>query len=133
MICKLILNSQKIYSGVSIGNGAFDQDIMATTRYEYPYYQGLIGLEQWDRLRSICCRTKANSLDLECDFPHLWQNATFRVRNGNHKCYDTLNETLPMAIADRPLDIYYLYEKCNASGMVNNASTVPNSVSILAL
>lgn len=102
--------------GIAIGNGVFDTAILASTRVEYAYNHGLIGIDHWDQVQDICCHS-GNSRN-DCDFPFIYPNYTVKARNNNQKCAIMVGSHLLSVRVN--VNLYNVYESCNYTGKIAN-------------
>lgn len=100
---------------MAIGNGVYDMDILAASRLEYAYYHGLVGIDQWEQLQSVCCHLNGKVGKFECDFPVIYSNYSLEVRHGNQNCSDLVGLALFQMKATK-VNLYYIYDTCNSAG-----------------
>ena len=107
--------------GVSIGNGYFDLDILASSRIEFLYNHGLLSLDAYDELKSVCCKANAKQVSIDCDFPIIAPNLTVIARNGNQLCAALFPKPTKedQKLTHAMVDPYYIYDTCKGTGMFN--------------
>lgn len=89
-----------------------DQNILAQTRVEFAYYHGLAGIDYWDQMQSICCRTNGSSIVPICDYPRIMPNYTVTPTHNNVKCA-TFIGILFLKMKVNFSNLYYIYDDCN--------------------